>query len=80
MNKEFQLNINITKEEDTENEDEEDSDGGKEIIKPSFMKKIEFEKYKEIKILIDKNREFNSFLSSKEYCKLKKLFIQNKKT
>jgi len=85
MNKEFQLNINITKEEDIENEDEEeeedeeDSDNGKEIIKPSFMKKIDFENYKEIKILVDKNREFNSFLNPKEYCKLKKLFIQNKK-
>jgi len=85
MNKEFQLNINITKEEDIENEDEEeeedeeDSDDRKEIIKPSFMKKIDFENYKEIKTLVCKNREFNSFLSPKEYCKLKKLFIQNKK-
>lgn len=58
-----------------ENKDEErkDIDIFNEIKSSSFMKNIEFTQFNEMKIWVEKNNKFNSFLNIKEYIILIKI-------
>ena len=79
MNKELNLKLKTERENsEDESESNEEEEEEKKNKKPSNMKKKDFEDYKLIKEKVDKNDEFNNFLSSKEYCKLKKIFDKKK--
>ena len=77
MNKEFNLKIKMEK-ESSEEEESESNEEEEDNKRPSYMKKDDFEDYKQLKEKVEKNDEFISFLTKKEYCKLKKIFKKNK--
>ena len=76
MNKEF--NLSLKTERETSEEESESNEEEEENEIPSYMDEEDWEDYKQLKEKINKNDEFKNFITTKEYCKLKKIFNKNK--
>ena len=86
MNKDFKLKIKIEENESDEESSENDNDFNLIIDKkkskekiPPFMDEEEYETYKSLRALVDKNIQFNSFLSKTDFHELHELFKENHK-
>ena len=86
MNKDFKLKIKIEENESDEESSENDNDFNSIIDKkkskekiPPFMDEEEYETYKSLRALVDKNIQFNSFLSKTDFHELHELFKENHK-
>ena len=78
MNKEFNLKLKTERESSEEESESNEDEEEKENEIPSYMDEEDFEDYKKLKEKVNKNDEFKNFITTKEYCKLKKIFKKNK--